>query len=85
MRKRILGEQGIGCPLVALALQWRRHYPNKLPPKLAAVASEMGHEPPPALQNCRAAECDRREPLGWSFAFFPARCRQCTFPAVGRR
>jgi hypothetical protein len=36
---------------VALVLQWRQDYPNKLPPKLAAVASEMGHNLPPALQK----------------------------------
>jgi hypothetical protein len=41
---------GRRLPHVALVLQWRRDYPNKLPPKLAAVASEMG-KPPLALQK----------------------------------
>jgi hypothetical protein len=36
------GYSGRRLPLVALVPQWRQDYPNKLPPKLAAVASEKG-------------------------------------------
>jgi hypothetical protein len=36
---------------VALVPQWRQDHPNNRPPVRAAVDSEMGHEPPLALQK----------------------------------
>jgi hypothetical protein len=36
---------------VALAPQWRQNYPNKRPPSRATAISEMGQEPPIALQK----------------------------------
>jgi hypothetical protein len=41
----------VGCPLVALAPQWRQNYPNNRPPTPANAISEMGHFLPPALQK----------------------------------
>jgi hypothetical protein len=42
---------GRRLPLLALMPQWRQDYPNKRPPTWATAISEMGQEPPPALQK----------------------------------
>jgi hypothetical protein len=44
-------DPGRRLPLVALVLQWRQDYPNNRPPTRATAISEMGHEPPPAMQK----------------------------------
>src|SRR5271168_5177433 len=45
------GVLGTGCRLVALMPQWRQDCPNNRSPTRATAISEMGQEPPTALQK----------------------------------